>query len=290
LVVIAIIGILIALLLPAVQAAREAARRVSCANNMKQIGVALLAYHNSRRTFPSGCELTEISRAPRTSGWHVNILPFIEQGKIEDTIGGTASGTPINTVTGIAPPVYICPSAVDTWVIYQKTQTTNYLGVTGACLISRTAGDPDTTHCGFCCTDGIFYPTSRTRIRDITDGTSNTLAVGEKTYVRRLWFDGAWWEADPDGYLCSYSAKNIRVCPINANPGVVGYYQYEPDPPPGAVFGLLFNDIMFGSNHPGGAHFVMADGSVHFLPDDIDWHVYQLMAMVADGEAFSRSW
>ena len=127
--------------------------------------------------------------------------------------------------------------------------------------------------CGNQATDGPFYPWSSTRIRDIQDGSSNTLAVGERLYELRVWTRGA---CDA-GHICVASAKNV-VWPINSDPDVVCYN----DCPAGRT--CLFNDLCFGSRHPGGAHFAFADGSVHFVSETINFETYEHLATIAGGE------
>jgi prepilin-type processing-associated H-X9-DG protein len=159
---------------------------------------------------------------------------------------------------------------------------TSYFGVMGAGRDAKFK-DLEDGHCGDYYTDGVFYPTSGTRIADILDGTSNTLAVGERTYQIRNWTSGCWWDTDPDTKVCVYADKNIRW-PINADLDEVGYYPFDAKAPPSAPKTLLFNDLIYGSRHPGGAQFAYADGSVHFLPETIDFTIYQDLATIAGGE------
>jgi len=284
LVVIAIIGILIALLLPAVQAAREAARRMQCANNLKQIGLALHEYHEALGAFPAGTNISP-NAYDASLGWQVRILPFIEQGNVHEVINPDfAPGGESDEPGKQWLPVYVCPSdgdPIDDWANDGVYKGTNYIGITGAGVVSRQ--DLEDGHCGDYYTDGALYPDSGTRIADIRDGTSNTAIVGERVYHTRGWLWGDWWGGSPTTKVCSYAAKNIRW-PLNSDPDSVGYYVFDSQAPTGAPRTLLFNDLMFGSNHPGGALFVHADGSVHFHSDSIDFTTYQRLAMIADNE------
>jgi prepilin-type N-terminal cleavage/methylation domain-containing protein len=211
LVVIAIIAILIALLVPAVQKVREAAARTQCQNSLKQIGVAMHAYHEVHRVFPPG--------KPRNSyygaSWATCILPYIEEEAIFrqlDLTQSFATAGPWTTVPnwkvlqGFACRTFICPSS--TLPVLRETdpgdngpgnfqQTGNYVGIMGATTSSTNPADPSggnrTTNCsggspvqcntlgGYLASNGVIYPGSQIRATDITDGLSNTMMVGEQS-------------------------------------------------------------------------------------------------------------
>jgi prepilin-type processing-associated H-X9-DG protein len=133
--------------------------------------------------------------------------------------------------------------------------------------------DLEDSACGDIYTNGIFYPESRTRIAKITDGTSHTLAVGERTYFFRDWMDGCSYVGNPKTRICTEASLNVRY-PINADRNTFGYYVGDPEAPPGKTT-MLLNDLYFGSQHAGGANFCLADGSVHFIGETIDFPVYQ---------------
>jgi prepilin-type N-terminal cleavage/methylation domain-containing protein len=176
LVVIAIIAVLIALLLPAVQNAREAARRISCKSNLKQLGIALHSYHETHRAFPPGY----IAGGPDPTdhsnyfGWASMLLPYVDQqtlySKLDfnvDIDEGVNAGLVRTTLA-----IFRCPTDV-----YKETITSahsvvtygvsNYPGVSGQVACEQTGG-------------GMFGLNTRTRMRDITDGSSQTFAVGER--------------------------------------------------------------------------------------------------------------
>jgi len=190
LVVIAIIAVLIGLLLPAVQKVREAAARAKCQNNLKQIGIALHTYHDSNNKFPPGCT----ADAPLTgtgswgSSWKVFILDGIEQGNIK--AGWQFSGTSgyqntnnISRVNNLTIPVYRCPSSpLPEMSPYSNTSGylemfSSYTGISGASNDSAASSGGS----GICSGGGILFPNSQVRMTDISDGTSNTLLVGEQS-------------------------------------------------------------------------------------------------------------
>ena len=283
LVVVAIIGLLLGLLLPALQAAREAARRSSCTNNLKQIGLALQNYHSQYRHFPPAAPLF-IKEMDASIGWRVMILPFLEETSVYQEIGPTRDGGATNwSPRSRVIDAYVCPSnerpvSNGTTLLIEA----HYAAVSGA-YRGDDRIDLEESFCGDIYTNGIFYPNSRTTMSKITDGTSHTLAVGERRCIWRDWMDGATWLGTPPTEICTEAAKNIRF-PINADESTYGYYKYDNSAPAGATKDLLLNDLFFASKHPGGAHFCVADGSVQFVHDSIDFSVYQDLATRNGGE------
>ena len=278
LVVIAIIGVLIALLLPAVQSAREAARRMQCSNRLKQLGLALHGYHTSIGRFPPGAAWTKSGGMGMSL--HVALLPYLEQNAMYDKL--ETSATPMDVEIGRqVPNAFLCPSdglqPIDPFESEKQWRTCNFVGVTGAGMEAEHIVDLDDSMCGDYYTDGVFYPFSDTRIADIRDGTSNTLALGERAHELRLWTKGAYYTGGPDKEVCVFSAKNIRW-PINSDPQTLCYL----DCSGGRT--CVFNDVFFGSRHPGGTHFLLADGSVQFLNETINLEILQEMATIAGGE------
>ena len=280
LVVIAIIGILIAMLLPAVQAAREAARRMSCANSLKQQGLALHMYNDAHGSFPDGGPFgPNTDQLDITFSFHAHILPYMEQ---EVAFKKFDLSAPIGTANNLAvalelSPLFCCPSyAGDMTDSITKNyegdrendwKICTYSGICGA----RLSGVALNTHmvqtsnatCRGYYFNGIFYPGSKVQLRDISDGSSNTLAMGERAIDLRVWTRGTFYTGTPTSpsTVCIASAKNVIV-PIN-NPD----QSYN-----GVSHG--FNSSPFGSYHPGGAHFLFADGSVTFQNENIDMDAY----------------
>jgi prepilin-type N-terminal cleavage/methylation domain-containing protein/prepilin-type processing-associated H-X9-DG protein len=282
LVAVAIIGILLGLLLPAIQAAREAARRGSCSNNLRQLGIAIQSYHNQHGRFPPGAHLLTREFDP-SIGWRVLILPQLDEDVLYDNIGPLPNGGAFNWPQRLKLNVFSCPSTLRP-SIDGSLKDSNYAGVAGPGRHNeRVVLQPN--GCGDIHTDGVFFPQSRTRIAKIEDGTSKTLAIGECSYVFFDWMSGAVWSGTPPTRICSRAAKNVRYR-INANlddPNV-GYYKGDPDAPDGATKSMLVNDLLFGSDHKGGAQFCFADGSVQMIQDTIDFTLFEDMSTIAGGE------
>jgi prepilin-type N-terminal cleavage/methylation domain-containing protein len=291
LVVIAIIGILVGLLLPAVQAAREAARRMQCSNNLKQWGLAMHNYESTFQTFPpSGIDSNEMS-------WAVMALPFIEQKNLFDRFdfsqGNWQAKNRITVVKGAAVPSLQCPSAPPESLfsvfnaVEADVRTSHYhavLGPTGPLpavvnpnnnLNYTVIGNPALDF-GVVAVQGVFgNATARTatrtvpeknRMGSITDGTSNTVMIGEfawKNYPYWRPFTRGWY-SDVRGTLM-YLSKNVTY-PINSG------------------FSLKWNDGSFGSMHTGGCQFVRGDGSVLFTSQSIDMGTYRAIASRNGGE------
>jgi prepilin-type N-terminal cleavage/methylation domain-containing protein/prepilin-type processing-associated H-X9-DG protein len=250
LVVIAIIAILIGLLLPAVQKVRAAAARTQCKNNLKQIGLALHAYHDVKHAFPPGAD-------NNAYGWSFYVLPYLEQTNIYNVINPTVNNLTAAraanlTVLQTALPVFICPSDNGP----NPTNTNRPFSNGNALAISNYPGNG-----GNAGGDGIFALNSNVRITDITDGTSNTFLVGERSTV-------------------SYGPASAT--PNNNWAALWGGYDPAGQPPNSVLWGLTQYRIMDGANgttpsvisafsslHDGGANFVLCDGSVRFITVDI---------------------
>jgi prepilin-type N-terminal cleavage/methylation domain-containing protein/prepilin-type processing-associated H-X9-DG protein len=285
LVVIAIIGILVALLLPAVQAAREAARRMSCSNNLKQIGLGLHNYHDTYKTFPSG----GLSGMPGVS-WHALVLPFMEQTPLHDAYNFNVSYLDAaNRVLALPPQeIYLCPSGTVKLTGNSgeysppsggvATSTTHYYGVMGpkgTNPTTQTAYSVTTSpagHGGFS-RHGALGREMAYNFADILDGTSNTYLVGEiswnKANCYRIWTRGCGINSSACG-----GVKNVlATSPINVTP-----YNGSNN----------FNDVSFGSHHPGGSQFLFADGSAKFVAETIDLNIYLATASRDGGEPVSQ--
>ena len=257
LVVIAIIGVLIALLLPAVQAAREAARRMKCSNNLRQLGLAMHNYHSSLNCFPPGFMVRGLlsNNTPGGWGWGVFLMPYIEQSPLRDQL----SPTKYKLEQVIADPallpmlqadlsVFRCPSSVigplrtHQGAPNPKVASANYTCCRG--FYSFTGATHLTKQ-----NNGVFFAESATRIQDVTDGTSNTLALGERTaFGANLQNDASWpsW-CGPGGGGAMNTVSSAVSDKLN-HPTSNG---------------------AFSSQHPGGAVFGFIDGSVRFISETI---------------------
>jgi prepilin-type N-terminal cleavage/methylation domain-containing protein/prepilin-type processing-associated H-X9-DG protein len=318
LVVIAIIGVLVALLLPAVQAAREAARRSQCSNNLKQLGIALHNYHDTYGKFP--VNYLDWSQSPQHRGSHlVRLFPFMEQGPlhaqmnfalpgVEDSVDGNGK-----LLRSYIIPTLICPSdAHDGRHPGDPNRgLTNYAGSMGAQLMQSNTGCALNTivgvgpgdangdgeswfgtgdrergdHGDFGRISGVFgrggdangFKPWAANFAAIKDGTSQVIAIGE---VRPLCGDHS-----VNGWMHSNAIWFATTAPINYNtcPGERGLNSDDNVNPPCNRLASWNTSMGFKSSHPGGAQFVFADGSVHFLTETINYTTYQSLGDRRDG-------
>ncbi len=302
LVVIAIIAVLVGLLLPAVQAAREAARRMTCSNHLRQLVLATHLYESRRGVLPPGSRLHDLRQRAGVS-WRAIVLDGVEETSLQEFIGLADNGGYTNLYPTHVPDVFVCPSSperpTDNGAYDPSTPATlqldrgwsSYAGVNGSGATPKGVWDLTNTFNGDLYIDGVFYPGSEVRMSQVTDGTSQTLALGERAYGVTRWdplIDGAIWDGPPGPTrrieeVKSIATKNVRY-PINGDPGQFGYYGADTAAPPGANRSLKINDFYFGSHHPGGAHFAMTDASVQFFRDDVDINLYRALGSRNGGE------
>lgn len=308
LVVIAIIGVLVGLLLPAVQAAREAARRMSCNNNLKQVGLALHNYQSTFNRFPPLAFLgnsTGKPEGPYHHTWITSILPFIEQAPLHDSINFALPAWQQPHLTQVLPALQ-CPSSPQ---FNDATQThgiawTNYVGAEGFELNQINYpwyDDPIEDALPRSDYSGIFTVLESNSFRDITDGTSNTIIVAERTTYGHKWgarhvggrgvprtsgeavFTAAfvspmmWGEgADPnrysevDGSASTYGSW-FRSSPYSMEPGYITH--------------IGPNNEYWGcdSRHPGIVGASYADGSVRTVSETIDYPTWVIINGKRDG-------
>ena len=286
LVVIAIIAVLIGLLLPAVQKVREAASRMQCANNLKQLGLALHNFHDSHQKFPPGQVRGPLPEAGVTNavnhGWGPFILPFIEQQPLYDRYRWVVSvGNALNLeVVSTQLKTFQCPSAEA-----DRFYTAGPSG-RGACGDYAPTWYVDSILAEIDLIDrpgnyqGVLQPNHMTRLIEITDGTSQTILLAEDAGRPRRWragrpgpdqtVEGGPWAAVNSGIILQGSTRDGTMrpgpCAINCT-----------------------NEREVYSFHSGGANAVFADGSVHFLKATIDIRVFARLVTRAGGEVVSDS-
>ncbi len=305
LVVIAIIGILIALLLPAVQSAREAARRMQCCNKMKQLALALHNYHSSHGVFPAGYFSNKsptgsdwcysdpgCTNYNHLAPWTVTVLPYLEEMSRYEEFDltkefssseycpseGNASSR--NHQAWLRPlSKYQCPSNPYSVAEYNNI---DYLGVQGG-------GDESEASCTYRqrvhFLTGLLYHNSAVRISRITDGSSNVLLLGETKYIPTT--DHRTY--DPKSF--AGWASSGRLDKSGSNPYVLAGVVDQINSVTGAggmvstqcTYDLFYlMSRVFGSFHPGGCHFAMGDGSVHFLSENMDLETLRRLAVRDD--------
>ncbi len=264
LVVISIIGVLIGLLLPAVQSAREAARRTQCVNHLKQIGLAFQNHESSHGVLPSGGWSWGSSPtyesghvvigANQRAGWGFQILPYIEGQAVQDAGAVVAIGTPL--------PVFFCPSRRSPQVFQREDKYDPPLtgGLIDHAMSDYAAGNRELT--------GVVRRFDPLRMAQIADGTSHSLLAGDKR-LNLAQLHGP-QDDDNEGYTVGWNEDTIRK---TSDPP-------EPDPTAGDTDG----EKLFGSSHPGGINVVMADGSVQSVEYDIDGKVFHAMGSINDGK------
>ncbi|QDV17623.1 putative major pilin subunit [Gimesia panareensis] len=302
LVVIAIIAILIALLLPAVQQAREAARRSQCKNNLKQLGLAFHNYHDTFGCLPNGSHPTpSYPGGGYHMGWAPKIFPYIDEAPRVHAMQGFSP----NPITELGPwrldgaphngrseiwgpiPVFSCPSsALGNRSPDIVNSTLPWIATQGALHYRACAGrvddvtNPSDGNNWRWANTGLMYPLSNTKFRDVIDGTTNTILLGESSSSYgwsssmkagwggiQPWTWGIYWYTDTRRLMLD--SKNIQF-PIN----------YRGD------FGT--NHTPYTSYHVGGAHFMMADGSVHFISQNIDLGLFKGLGTRAKGEVLGE--
>ncbi|HSG71975.1 MAG TPA: DUF1559 domain-containing protein, partial [Planctomycetaceae bacterium] len=265
----------VALLLPAVQQAREAARRSSCKNNLKQIGLALHNYHEVHSLFPPGyvstrpgtdsnsswCRSGGVQYAP----WTVLILPQLEQTPLSEKMNFNVvfqltsnQMAPPNSDVLIPLDVYTCPSNTRATV---NPLISSYFGVMGG----GAAPDCGNTGCSAAnerasYVSGMLFSGSNKKFKDALDGTSNVFLVGETRYADAAW--GASAKQDSCSYARNLAGAQDQINLFDA-PGVHGTRG-------------------FSSDHVGGCQFLMADGTVHFVSENIDITIYRTVARRED--------
>jgi prepilin-type N-terminal cleavage/methylation domain-containing protein len=274
LVVIAIIAILMALLVPAVQKVRAAAALSQCQNNIRQIAIAAHNYHSQFKSLPQGVK-------PGTTNFlsfEVYLLPYIDQLPMYQKFDFTQRyDAAVNMAMGTPPPIYLCPTAEMRTSQYGAPETvgsaavftTHYYGVAGPIGANPQTGAAYaflTTNQGNEATQGVLGIQTKVRMKDITDGTSTTLMLGEmswnKAFYYRAWLRGSYDDTStPD--------RDTTCCRNVANALASTIYDG----------GSNANNVSFGSQHiNGGANFAMADASIRYIMPDVSMRTYLSLA------------
>lgn len=322
LVVIAIIAVLIALLLPAVQQAREAARRSQCKNNMKQIGLAFHNYHDTLTVFPMGVAWNDMPN------WRIALLPYLDQAPLYNALPGinlgrgfwshspgTAPtigyGSGNDALRGLLINVYQCPSsslppfsgAALAWYGMQV----DYVGVMGTYPdpLNRTTGQVGCAGVIGCsadnpCNQGLLPPFASKRIRDCTDGVSNTILVAEQSGA----VNGSERSANYLGGFYGYanvgsgnwtSGSALESLPTGQcwYPGGITTIRYSPNAytksaPATPAAGQYSSNTVINSFHVGGVHALLADGSVRFISDNVNFGTLQNLSARDDGQVIGE--
>jgi prepilin-type N-terminal cleavage/methylation domain-containing protein/prepilin-type processing-associated H-X9-DG protein len=316
LVVIAIIGVLVALLLPAVQAVRESARRTQCINNLKQHGLALVNYELAKKYYPAGrhgcfrpyfsnetvglaagCSLDGSPNAQLKedgASLFVELLPYLEQtelyGMVHYERGGLHNeSTPALSAAGAADPdrakvmtaqlsVMKCPSssvASPTAVAPGPINAAvgSYAGVEGTKMWVR-----DGAAIGYFLNNGMFVFKYKRKFKQVTDGTSSTIAIGEVVSEDTDNGYNVWSYAFRDG-----SAQRSTANAINTPVGTPNF-----SPASDCTYAPTCWNAAFGSNHGGGSLFAFVDGHVEFLNEDMSTVIYKAMSTYAGGEILGK--
>jgi prepilin-type N-terminal cleavage/methylation domain-containing protein/prepilin-type processing-associated H-X9-DG protein len=305
LVVIAIIAVLLGLLVPAVQQVREAANRITCANNLRQLALAAQNRHDARGSLPPAFILVDGSNGNFANGttlW-VELFPYVEQDNLQkrwdysDMRKNIAGGRDATVAQVIK--VMLCPSdplssnpADWTDSGYWWPPLAWFDGFYGASSYGGNGGTLSFTDGNFPAQslDGVFYQSSRVRLTDITDGTSITFLFGERSH-RDAEYDRLTAAFDPgfgplarwgcwafDSHWDGAAAALTLSTPVPIN------YRVPPLPDPGDWLWEGYRLCAFGSGHPHGANFAFADGSVHFISESIPLTQLQALSTRAGGE------
>lgn len=295
LVVIAIIAILIALLLPAVQQAREAARRTQCRNNLKQIGLALHNYFDQFMVFPPGYIAGNVSADDGVGAetgpgfsWAVMLLPMLDQSPLYNSLDLNLNSTDTDNLTAGQTSVnmFLCPSDAAEKTFEAKNTagdslalvaSSNYVGVFGYGSLTMHPGKGT----------GIFYRNSSVKLKDVTDGNSYTLAVGERTHNLT---ESTWYAAIP-GASVNAGMAIMPMMTEGSGHLVLGHVGQ------GAMMGMPAMEhtpnasghiVNFWSTHEGGTHFLLCDGSVRYMGENLDYRTYKAFGIKDDGEVVNQ--
>ncbi|QDU61984.1 Type II secretion system protein G precursor [Planctomycetes bacterium Pan216] len=286
LVVIAIIGVLVSLLLPAVQQAREAARKTHCTSNLKQVALALQNYHDSHNLFPYGYRGEPSNVTLRRDTWFHRLLPYVDQTNlferyVEEDPDYVWQGSA--DVHGASIPVFMCPSDPSMPAQGGASATRcfqgSYVGLYGKNHITNSASN----------STGMFWYHSNAAMRDVVDGISKTILLSEVIARGTPAVSGAWgagggyWGSGPHGGGYAFTALEPPN-PLLEDVIYTCKSTIWPQAPCRSVVGLSNREIYARSYHPGGVNVALVDGSVHFVGNSTDRDIFHAMGTRAGGE------
>ncbi|AMV18549.1 DUF1559 domain-containing protein [Planctomyces sp. SH-PL14] len=281
LVVIAIIAVLVAILLPAVQQAREAARQTQCRNHLKQFGLALHSYHETHGAFCPGVVIQQTGSTQGNWSWGSYLLPFVDQAGMYNKLRvgdlrltqAIADTTPGGLRELLQKPlaVYRCPSdtgpMLNSYHLINSVPTTlsNYVASNASRSLRLDPGPLSSTG-SVTASNGMFHANHCVSIRDVTDGTSNTIALGERAWVL---------SATPVNAALAFGIQSNTEAVSANNTGMIqafgcGYVLVNSATSTSGPSNYMRN---YSSMHVGGANFVMGDGAVRFLSENLDHNI-----------------
>jgi prepilin-type N-terminal cleavage/methylation domain-containing protein/prepilin-type processing-associated H-X9-DG protein len=283
LVVIAIIAVLVGLLLPAVQKVREAANLISCKNNLKQIGLAMHAYHDSRGRFPVGyldpTPWPQLDNGPGW-GWAAFLLPYLEEGNLYNQINFNVDvGDPSMATVRTTPlKIFKCPSDTDVGVFTLTDGGSNSWQIAYGNYVACNGNDGVDCFCSPPHTGSFLRAVKGFKIVDISDGLSNTLFVCDRSHFLSY----SSWVGCPTGainpFLLSPGNFGAETTLVMCHSGMTG-----PNAPG------VFDADSTRSPHVGGVPYLFGDGSVHFISNAVDIPTWFGMATRAGGEIISSA-
>ncbi len=305
LVVIAIIAILIALLLPAVQQAREAARRSTCKNNLKQLGLAMHNYHDTHRTFPPGAVWYGIGSAPENgrdanwgTTWVVQVLPFMDQANLYNNYNMSLNARSVNanstsSVLQAKIPSLICPSQPG---VDRSNLTQDFNGFSKITYAASVGAGSTLTRTDYTNPNrrGFFSAVAQNgaKIRDVTDGSSNSIMLSEIVVSISTgddkgawgWCTGALFSGRNNNGILTPNAKVYDATPYSSNNTSDNNFNRRNNPDrTGTLSGQAARSF-----HVGGVHATMGDGAVRFLSENIDQNTYLNLLSISDGNVIGE--
>ncbi len=293
LVVLAIVAVLLALLLPAVQQVRASARRIACVNNLRQLGLGLHNYHDQHLCFPPGSQVADIRTHAysKSFGWTIMLLPHIEQQALYTRFdfNGDAQSLEHRPLTTTILPLFVCPSDPKSGALVPSVAPGSggllapscYFGVAGTNALFQSQSPSeclalDSNGLNPPIQSGVLFGNSAVRMSDITDGASNTLILGERGVVK----DFGRWAGPGEFYQCPWGLADVVLPGTMSNRGFTGGIRQAD--------GTLHDRYSWWSYHTGGANFTLVDGSVKFRSVTSNLAIQTAMSTRAGSESINE--